>query len=149
MKEIAIFTLVIWCIGVESLPGAREKRETTGETTGETTDCSFLYTDELNAIEKWHHAVFLEWPIGWQESRVHCQNMGGDLAEPSTPEKQDKMLAAIDKFPTGKSSSYWIGIKAAFWVSGAKLELDSIRALNSQITPSGLTRVTRISAAPS
>merc|ERR1719290_273963 len=27
MKAIAIFTLVIWCIGVESLPGVREKRE--------------------------------------------------------------------------------------------------------------------------
>merc|ERR1719290_80241 len=34
MKAIAIFTLVIWCIGVESLPGVREKRETKG--------CSFL-----------------------------------------------------------------------------------------------------------
>merc|ERR1712212_618983 len=30
MKPIAIFTLVIWCIGVESLPGVREKRETKG-----------------------------------------------------------------------------------------------------------------------
>jgi len=148
MKEIAIFTLVIWFIGVfickkyGPTVGAREKRQTTGETTGETTDCSFLLTDALIPSGKRYH-VFVGtkghfdgeiYGIGWQESREACNAMGGDLAQPSTPEEQDKMLAAIRKFPTSKSDSYneitcyWIGlIKAAdaFWVSGEELALDS------------------------
>ena len=70
----------------------------------------------------------------FQESREACNAMGGDLAQPSTPEEQDKMLAAIRKFPTSKSDSYneitcyWIGLKKAadaFWVSGEELALDS------------------------
>merc|ERR1711970_176198 len=140
MKEIAIFTLVIWCIEVESLPGALEKRQTTGETTGETTDCSFLLTDALIPSRKRYH-VFVGtegeiYGIGWQESLEACRTMGGNLAQPSTPEEQDKILAAIRKFPPSKTdpfsynedTCYWIGLhKAAdaFWVSGEELALDS------------------------
>jgi len=140
MKAIVIFTLVICCIGVESFPGVRAKRETA-------TGCSFLFSPiGQRPSEFWpqlfpmvkRYQVFWDGAVTrsqmqqkWQESRVACQALGGDLAEPSTPEEQDKILAAIDKFPRGEASSqaYWIGLEKktadANWVSGKNVDLDS------------------------
>jgi len=131
MKAIAIFTLVIWCIGVESLPGVREKRETKG--------CSFLLSDEDVPSGKRYH-VFVNAGTKsrdhkgaqWQESIEACQALGGDLAEPSTPEEQDKIMEGLSKLPSEhRYYSYWIGIEKKTadagwtWVSGNKMELDS------------------------
>jgi len=198
MIAIAIFTLVICCIGVEghhgveSLPGDA-KRETTGcsvlffpkssgtnssgtNSSGQTAVDKQQWTNSsgtnssgqtpmhphfpppfpppppLKRYEVIHIWGFSDDPeqtqywIQWQEAREACQDVGGDLAEPSTWKEQFKIMMAIDKFPVGKWSSYWIGIKKktadassglggsnetrtttadAFWVSGKKLELDS------------------------
>jgi len=139
MKAIAIFTLVICCIGVEALPGVREKRETK--------NCSslvvprrkiyqmFLYNERVGKYTENKGALST-----WQQARVACQDLGGDLAEPSTREEENKILAAIDK-ANGKDGTllyywrYWIGVKIPVgyvgrpstmeWVSGNKMELDS------------------------
>jgi len=139
MKAIAIFTLVICCIGVEALPGVREKRETK--------NCSslvvprrkiyqmFLYNERVGKYgQKWGAQST------WQEARVACQDLGGDLAEPSTWEEEEKILAAIDKAkgeggPLLYYWKFWIGVKIPIgsfgrpstmeWVSGNQMELDS------------------------
>jgi len=117
----------------------REKRETTG--------CSLLFfpktsmrpplkryqvfynlglSDQNETNETKDETPYL---IKWQEARVACQDLGGDLAEPSTSKEQFKIMAAMDKFPAGKGRMYWIGIEektaGAFWVSGKKLALNS------------------------
>jgi len=132
MKAIAIFTLVICCIGVESLPRVREKRKTN--------DCSSLvvpggkiyqmfYT--YKTVGRWGEIKGAQ--SSWQEARVACQDLGGDLAEPSTREEEDKILAAFDKAVSGGTLrwnwQFWIGVKKNSqrpeWVSGNKIELDS------------------------
>jgi len=159
MKAIAIFTLVICCIGVESSPGSgvRKKRETT--------DCSFLFFPS----GKRYQAFFKDFKDQekllettgnfrqnyWMEARYACLKLGGDLAEPSTREEENKIIAAIGKFPESfqQIEKYWIGIEGKterkdedyynnyvvvqqvvggeiggsgfFWVSGKKMEFDS------------------------
>jgi len=66
--------------------------------------------------------------------------LGGDLAEPSTWEEEEKILAAIDKAkgeggPLLYYWKFWIGVKIPIgsfgrpstmeWVSGNQMELDS------------------------
>jgi len=140
MKAIAIFTLVICCIGVESFPGVREKRETA-------TGCSFLFRPVGAQLARWpqvfpkvkRYEVFWkggredEYSHTWQESREACQAFGGDLAEPLTREEQAKIMEGISKLPSGapraSSQGYWIGLEKktadAIWVSGKKMKLNS------------------------
>jgi len=76
--------------------------------------------------------------LSWQEARVACQDLGGDLAQPSTWEEEDKLLTAFGKAPEYINSEipeiydwshFWIGAKKdgadIAWVSGKKIELDS------------------------
>jgi len=123
-EAIAIFTLVIWCIGVESLPGVREKRQTEG--------CS--YYNDVKPTPK-RYQVFYQLNrdrLKWQEAREACQDLGGDLAEFLNRQEEDKIMKAIYKFPGGAwQMYYWIGVKTkketteAIWVSGRKMEFDS------------------------
>jgi len=134
MKAIAIFTLVICCIGVESLPGVREKRETK--------NCSSLVVPR----QKIYQIFYTYERVGkygekkgaqssWEEARVACQDLGGDLAEPSTREEENKIIAAIDKAEGDGTLLYywrfWIGLQQLYddsyngfsqWVSGEKIE---------------------------
>ena len=78
------------------------------------------------------HAPVTLPPRPFQESREACQALGGDLAEPSTPEEQDKIMEGLSKLPREhRYYSYWIGIEKKTadagwtWVSGNKMELDS------------------------
>merc|ERR1712142_1252965 len=122
MESIAIFTLVIWCIGVESLPGVREKRQAKG--------CSSIH---YKFPSPKRYQVFYKGSDNgpkWQEAREACQALGGGLAMFSNRQEEDQILAVISKFPTGpKYGNYYIGIEKkhdkAFWISGKKLELDS------------------------
>jgi len=105
MKLIAIFTLVIWCVGVESLPGVREKRETK--------DCSsalqslhrskryqVFYKGKWKGKVKWNgKGILINGGQKWQESREACQALGGDLAELSNRQEKDKIFVAIGYFP--------------------------------------------------
>merc|ERR1712142_579651 len=65
----------------------------------------------------------------WEESREACKTLGGDLAEFSNRQEQDKILNAMSKFPTGRGEQYWIGITKkrdeALWISGKKVDFDS------------------------
>merc|ERR1712212_1008647 len=119
MKPIAIFTLVIWCIGVESLPGVRERRETKG--------CSSLVFPSPKRYQVFYEGNW-DGPK-WQEAREACQASGGDLAQFSNRQEEDQILNVIREFPTGNWQNYYIGIekkhKEAFWISEKKLELDS------------------------
>jgi len=76
--------------------------------------------------------------LSWQEARVACQDLGGDLAQPSTREEEDEIMAAFGKAPEYINSEipeiddrwhFWIGAKKEgadiAWVSGKKIELDS------------------------
>jgi len=121
MRAIASFTLVIWCIGVESLPvpGVRQKRETKG--------CSSIVFPSPKRYQVFYKGALND--PRWQESREACKTLGGDLAEFSNRQEQDKILNAFRKFPIGRGEQYWIGITKkqdeAFWISGKKVELDS------------------------
>jgi len=113
MKAIGIFILVICCIGVESLPGVREKRETKG--------CSSVVLPRGKTYQVFYKG---KWKALWQESREACQDLGGDLATISTREEQDDIVAALDKFPSDQY--FWIGVKknqgVPFWVSGKEMK---------------------------
>jgi len=124
------------CGTCPSATGVREKRETKG--------CSFLLSDEDVPSGKRYH-VFVNAGTKsrdhkgaqWQESIEACQALGGDLAEPSTPEEQDKIMEGLSKLPREhRYYSYWIGIEKKTadagwtWVSGQKMELDSGFKLN-------------------
>jgi len=107
MKLIAIFTLVIWCVGVESLPGVREKRETKG--------CSSIVSHRSKRYKVFYKGKNMG--PNWQESREACQALGGDLAElagPANRQERKKILTAIGEFPKFAKCyycDYWIGIK--------------------------------------
>merc|ERR1712212_1274466 len=102
MKLIAIFTLVIWCVGVESLPGVREKRETKG--------CSSIVSHRSKRYKVFYKGKNMG--PNWQESREACQALGGDLAEFSNRQERKKILTAIGEFPEfAKWEDYWIGIE--------------------------------------
>jgi len=129
MKAFGIFTLVIWCVGVEPLPGVREKRETK--------DCSsivpsFHRSKRYQVFYKGseYNGKNIKRTPTWQESRKACQALGGDLAEFKNRQEQDKIENAIIKWPTGRYAAYWIGIEKgsgedAVWISGEKVEFNS------------------------
>jgi len=136
MKAIAIFTLVICCIGVESLPGVRAKRETK--------NCrQKIYQIFHKRDDEDRKSIST-----WREARAACQDLGGDLAVPSTREEENKILAAINKAVEGGTLLYnwkfWIGLKqvtrkvgiygkwktypqwvdprSTYWVTGEKID---------------------------
>jgi len=144
MKAIGIFILVICCIGVESLPGVREKRETKSCTSG----LFFVPPRKVKVYKVFFNGFSVSDTgltkrnrsndLSWQEARVACQDLGGDLAQPSTWEEEDKLLTAFGKAPEYINSEipeiydwshFWIGAKKdgadIAWVSGKKIELDS------------------------
>jgi len=125
MKLIAIFTLVIWCVGVESLPGVREKRETK--------DCSsalqslhrskryqVFYKGKWKGKVKWNgKGILINGGQKWQESREACQALGGDLAELSNRQEKDKISAAIANFPVKyRKYEYLFGTEKIWAVIG-------------------------------
>jgi len=134
MKAIAIFTLVICCIGVESLPGVRAKRETK--------DCSSLVVPRQKIYQIFHKRdnENTNSISTWKGARVACQDLGGDLAVPSTREEENKILAAINKAVEGGTLpnywQFWIGLEQIYskylgggewetypqWVSGEKID---------------------------
>jgi len=128
MKAIAIFTLVIWCVGVESLPGVREKRETK---VCSSIDQSLHRSKRYQVFHKGsEYSGMKHGNPTWQESRKACQALGGDLAEFKNRQEQDKIENAIIKWPTGRYAAYWIGIEKgsgedAIWISGEKVEFNS------------------------
>jgi len=131
MKAFGIFTLVIWCVGVEPLPGVREKRETK--------DCSsivpsFHRSKRYQVFYKGseYNGKNIKRTPTWQESRKACQDLGGDLAEFKNRQEQNKVLTAIGQltYPLGAyKENYWIGIEKgrgdAVWISGEKVDFDS------------------------
>jgi len=145
MKAIAIFTLVIWCVGVESLPGVREKREEEEQgfivqTKLDDYEDSWGEKREMkecsSIVQSFHRRRYQVFYKGrgrgptWQESRKACQALGGDLAEFKNRQEQDKIENAIIKWPTGRYAAYWIGIEKgsgedAVWISGEKVEFNS------------------------
>jgi len=130
MKAIAIFTLVICCIGVESLPGVRAKRETK--------DCSSLVVPRQKIYQIFHKRdnENTNSISTWKGARVACQDLGGDLAVPSTREEENKIIAAINKTVLLNDWQFWIGLKQIWrqdrtdrkwkkhpqWVSGEKID---------------------------
>jgi len=75
------------------------------------------------------------YPAHWERARLACQRLGGDLAQPSTWEEQDKIEAALRKLPTNnmRCAQYYIGVKkdwttgrgVPIWLSGQEMESDS------------------------
>jgi len=78
--------------------------------------------------------------LSWQEARLACQDLGGDLAQPETREDQAKIMAVFGKAHRYikifySSWKFWIGIEKKradiTWVSGKKIANDS----DLRITP--------------
>jgi len=78
--------------------------------------------------------------LSWQEARLACQDLGGDLAQPETREDQNKIIAVFGKAHRYikifySSWKFWIGIEKKradiTWVSGKKIANDS----DLRITP--------------
>jgi len=128
MKAISIITLVMCCIGVESFTGVREKRETTVCSSG------FIIPPPGKVYKV---SFFGDNALSWQEAREACQDLGGELAEASTREEENKILAAFDKAMSDGTIRwdwrFWIGVKKGNqeggslpeWVSGKKVGFDT------------------------
>jgi len=138
MKEIAIFTLVICGIGVESLPGLREKRHHSDFVTEAPKNCFFFIFGAGKTYEVVFHGKEQGY-IGtssprtdWEDARWECQAKGGDLAQPSNRTEQDEIVAGLRKLPTNnmQCAQYFIGVKkdrsgVPYWLSGQEMKSDS------------------------
>jgi len=139
MIAIAIFTLVICGIGVESLPGLREKRHHSDFVTEAPKNCFFFIFGAGKTYEVVFHGKEQGY-IGtssprtdWEDARWECQAKGGDLAQPSNRREQDKIVAALRKLPTNnmQCAQYYIGVKkegsraVPYWLSGQEMKSDS------------------------
>jgi len=120
-------------------PGLREKRHPSDFVTKAPKNCSFF----IIGARKTYEVVFNGEEQGyigtsyafWERSRWKCQDLGGDLAQPSNRTEQDKIVAALRKLPTNnmRCAQYYIGVKKVwsgfsavpYWLSGQEMKKDS------------------------